>query len=218
MKKLFVLLLCLAALWGCNLKGSYYVENCQDFVVRDEGVLKNDYGVVYSITSTASNQVPVPMSDGQRYFLFFDILDADYHILLKNSIPVDALEAVPETDPVPEADDPVNIILFNISPYWLNFAITYYKGKESNYAHNFAVQYVREPATDVLCLTFYHDGNDENPASAQESSLDQVTKLFSIPLTGYDWTPAGVNFTCHVLQKNTEDAYEVVQHTYTTNN
>lgn len=218
MRKLIVLLLCLAAVCSCNLKGSYYVENCQDFVTREEGRLVNDYGVIYNVSDVASDQVMVPSVDGLRYFLTFDILNADYDIRLKNKIDVTTLQAIPATDPAPTAHDPVSIVLYSISPTWLNLGIRYYKGKESNFIHGFTAQYVHEPATDEITITLYHNGNDENPASADQESLEQVTQLFSIPLGFVGWTPAGVNLTCHVLQKKSDGTYEVKQMTYTSNN
>ncbi|MBR4774990.1 MAG: hypothetical protein IK008_02710 [Bacteroidales bacterium] len=218
MRKLSFLLLCLAAVCSCNLKGSYYVENCQDFVTRDEGSLINDYGVIYNVSDVASDKVVVPAVDGLRYFLSFDILNSNYDIRLKNTIEVSTLQALPATDPAPTAHDPVSIVLYNISPTWLNLGIRYYKGKESTYLHGFSAQYVHEPATDEITITLYHNGNDENPASADAETLEQVTQLLSIPLTGYGWTPAGVNITCHVLQKKSDGTYEVVQTTYTSNN
>lgn len=217
MKKLFILLLSLAAVWSCNLKGSYYVENCQDFVTLDEGYLINDYSVIYNVTSVASDKVIVPAVQGNRYFLYFDILNAEYDILLKNTMDVTTLQASP-AGLHPEAHDPVSIVLYNISPSWLNLGIRYYKGKESNFAHSFTAFYERNTATDEITISLYHDGNDENPASADTSTLEQVTQLFSIPLTGYGWTPSGVNITCHILQQKSDGTYEVVQTTYTSNN
>ena len=218
MRKLPVLLLCLAAIWSCNLKGSYYVENCQDFVTLSDGNLVNDYSVVYTLSNVASDNVIVPTVEGRRYFLTFDIINGNYDILLKNTIDINTLQALPAVGPVPEAHDPVSIVLYNISPTWLNLGIRYYNAKESNFIHSFSAQYVHEPATDEITITLYHNGNDENPASADEETLEQVTELFSIPLAGYGWTPAGVNLTCHVLQKSSDGTYSVKQVTYTSGN
>ena len=218
MKKLFVLLLCLAAVWSCNMTGSYYVENCQDFVTLSDGSLVNDYSVVYKISNVASDKVIVPSVDGRRYFLQFDIINGNYDILLKNTLDVSTLQAFPAGGLEPVAHDPVSLVLYNISPTWLNLGVRYYKAKESTFIHGFTAQYVHEPATDEITITLYHNGNDENPASADEETLEQTTQLISIPLTGYGWTPAGVNLTCHVLQKKSDGTYEVKQMTYTSNN
>ena len=216
MKKLFVLLLSLAAAWSCKMNGSYSYTNCQDFVTLDKGSLINDYGAVYFISQVESDKVPVPTESGRRYYLFFDILNSYGEILLKNSLPVSVLQPLPVTDPAPESHDPVSIVLSNISPNWLNLGISYYKVKGSEFVHSFSVQYEQDDASDNICFNLYHDGNDENPASvADGSSLEQETKMLSIPLTGYDWTPTGLLLTCHVLQPKDEGGYEVVQKTYT---
>lgn len=218
MRKFIVLLLCLTAFWSCKINGSYYVENCKDIVTLDEGSLINDYGVIYNLSDVASDKVVIPTVSGRRYYIVFDIMNANYDIRLKNTIDISNLQALPETDPAPTAHDPVSIVLYHISPNWLDLGFQYYKGKESTYIHGFNAQYVHEPGTDEITFTFYHSGNDENPASVSEEALEQVTQLFSIPLTGYGWTPTGVNITCHILQKTSDGTYEVKQITYTSNN
>ena len=111
MKKLFVLLLCLAAVWSCNMTGSYYVENCQDFVTLSDGSLVNDYSVIYNVSSVASDKVIVPSVDGRRYFLQFDIINGNYDILLKNTLDVSTLQAFPAGGLEPVAHDPVSRFL-----------------------------------------------------------------------------------------------------------
>ena len=78
MKKYFLLLVCcLAAAWSCKLEGTYNQSNVQDFVTLTEGQLVNDYGTVFTIKNVASDKVPVPTVEGQRYFLLFDILNVN---------------------------------------------------------------------------------------------------------------------------------------------
>lgn len=220
MKKLFALLLFLVAAWSCHMDGSYYVQNCQDFVTLSEGTLMNDYGVVYSISQVASDKVTVPTVSGKRYFLYFDILNANREILLKGTTDVNVLQALPVTDPAPAYHDPIALAFSSISPYYLNLQIAYYQVKGSDFYHRFCVQYAKDEETGMLVFNFYHDGNDENPASvADAETLEQVTRILSIPITGYGWTPSGLLFNCHVLQKKADDSgYEVVQNTYSSNN
>lgn len=219
MKKLFVLLLCLVAAWSCHMDGSYYFQNCQDFVTLQEGCLVNDYGVVYSISQVASDQVVIPTTSGRRYFLYFDILNANREILLKGTTDVSVLQPLPVTDPAPAYHDPIALAFSSISPYYLNLQIAYYQVKGSDFYHRFYVQYAKDEETGMLVYNFYHDGNDENPASvADTETLEQVSRILSIPVTGFDWTPSGLQFNCHVLQKKSDGSgYEVVQTSYLSN-
>ena len=219
MKKLIPLLLCLVAAWSCKMEGSFYYQNCQDFVTLTEGLLMNDYGVVYTISDVASDKVNIPTVSGRRYFLYFDIVNANQEILLKSTTDVSVPQVLPVTDPAPEAHDPIAISFNSISPSYLNLGIVFHKSKTSEYVHRFYVQYARDEETNNIVFYFYHDGNDENPASADISTLEEDSCIISIPLFGYDWTLSGLQFNCHVLQKKADDSgYEVVQRIYTSNN
>ena len=215
MKKYILLLCCLAAAWSCKLEGTYTQSNVQEFVTLSEGLLVNDYGTQFHISQVASDQVPVPNVEGKRYFLLFDILNANLDILLKKSTEVTTLSAAPAGEITPAFHDPVSVAFYNISPAYLNLGITYYRLKGSYYAHRFVVEYKKEQGTNYISYILYHDGDDENPASVDdENSLEQASQLLSIPLKQADWTPEGVNLTCHVLQKNEEGTYEIEQVTY----
>lgn len=216
MKKYFLLLVCcLAAAWSCKLEGSYNQSNVQDFVTLTEGQLVNDYGTVFTIRNVASDKVPVPTVEGKRYFLLFDILNVDLDITLKNSTEVTTLPVTPAEETAPPAHDPVSLAFYNITPSYLNLGLTYYRLKNSDLLHTFTVEYEKEKATNYITLILYHDGGDENPATVEdESALEEDYALLSIPLKQGDWTPSGVNLTCHVLQKNEEGAWEVTQTTY----
>lgn len=214
MRKFVLLLCCLAAAWSCKLDGTYYVQNTQDFVTLNEGVLVNDYGAVYHITQVASDKVPVPTNDGQRFFVLFDILNANYDILLKNSVPVPIPTPVPAGETT-EMGDPVGIALHNIGPNYLNLGINYYKLKGSSKIHSFSVQYKKETATNEITFLLCHDGGDENPAAVEdESTLEIATQMLSIPIKQGDWTPSGINLSCNILKEKAGGGYEVVPYVY----
>lgn len=215
MKKYILILCCLLAAWSCKLDGSYYVENTQDFVTLIDGVLANDNGVIYTLQSVASDKVPVPAVNGQRYFLVFDILDANLNILLKNSLTVPVMPALPAGEVVPPYDDPVNVGIYNIGPKYLNLGLTYYRAKNSDFSHTFQVQYAREAATNELNLYLYHGGNHENPAEVEDAStLETAVQMLSIPYGIYGWDPSGITLTVHILQKDGSGNWTVVQQTY----
>ena len=96
-----------------------------------------------------------------------------------------------EEEPVPH--DPIGIVSHWIGGGYLNLAINYYKGKDSQFEHTFLLRSSLDEATSVLHLYLFHDGNGENPPQKETSDLVVESGIFSLslgdePLSGLVFT------------------------------
>lgn len=212
MKKLLIPLVCgLFAICSCNLEGSYSATNVQDIVTIVEHQPMNDLGVQYTITKKA--QDTPELTEGNRYFMLFDILNRQYEISVKSASPVEILPAQ-AVDPAEEikGHDPIQIYFNWIGSRYMDLAIGYYFDEKSNYARTFQARYSLDEAS-TLNVFLYLDGNNENPASMDENNLKQNTHFVSIPIS--DWDFKAVTLTVDILT-STSEGYVIEQKTYST--
>lgn len=212
MKKLLIPLVCgLFAICSCNLEGSYSATNVQDIVTIVEHQPMNDLGVQYTITKKA--QDTPELTEGNRYFMLFDILNRQYEISVKSASPVEILPAQ-AVDPAEEikGHDPIQIYFNWIGSRYMDLAIGYYFDEKSNYARTFQARYSLDEAS-TLNVFLYLDGNNENPASMDENNLKQNTHFISIPIS--DWDFKAVTLTVDILT-STSEGYVIEQKTYPT--
>ena len=213
MKRLLIpFICCLVAAWSCTLgDATYYVENAQDIITINEGLLVNDNGIVFTMKEDATTS-SYRFEEGHRYFILFDVLDYSYHIRLKEVNPF----TYTTTEPLPEEEvtfnDPIRISYNSVSKnYWDVVFFTYQK-TNSNYAQQIFYYHEFDQTTGLLKLHIYVDGNNENPVTMEEKDLKVESHLVSIPLR-YFKNVTDFALTFDYLQKKNDGGYEIIRRT-----
>lgn len=209
MKKYIPGLLAFAlAVTACNLDEEFSATNITDLVtVESNTSLVNDYGTVYHITADMSDH---DWAIGDRLYALFDLLNSNYDITLKSYSKCIVIKPVPYPEgdfPVPMAD-PVIIDGNSISAGYVNLQLTYYKQKNSNFAHRILMYYKDKPDSQQMELYLVHQGNGENPANLEDDELETVTALFSFPLAGL--APGGSRRTVYLTYNELYNNSQVV--------
>ena len=187
-KYILPLLVCALAASACGLKDDFTAQNLTDLVtVQDNHALVNDYGVPYYVTSDLTDG---NYALGDRLLILFDVLNRNYDITLKTYLKSTILKPVPvENDEPSDIEDPVIIQASSISGGYVNLQFSYYRKKDSNYAHRIFMEYRDDTRSNFLNLFLLHDGNGENPSNFSTDQLEEVYALYSFPI--YDLIPSG---------------------------
>ncbi len=207
-KYLLPLVACLAA-WSCNLKGTYYIENADDFVTTRDSKLVNDYGATYTVTEDSSGKKW--KEEGMRSYIVFDITDRDYNITLKSVTPAIISEPVQNELANEDPHDPISPVKAFVSGGYLNMVINYYVQKGSDFLHTVSLLY-QKPEGGVMNLYLLHDGNNENPAYIDEDKLETVSKTYCFPLKELVNNTSGLSsltLTIDSLIAKSDEGYEV---------
>lgn len=203
-----LMLACLAA-GSCNLNGTYYIENADDFVTTRDSKLVNDYGATYTVTEDSSSKKW--KEEGLRSYIVFDIKDRDYNITLKSVTPATISEPVLKDLPNDDPHDPISPVKAFVSGGYLNMVFNYYIEKGSDFLHTISLLY-EKPESGIMKLYLMHDGNNENPAYMDEDKLETVSKTYSFPLKELVKNTSGVTslaLTIDSLIAKSDEGYEV---------
>ena len=213
MKKLLIpLLISLAAVWSCNIDGSYTAKNVNDIITVGDHGLVSDTGVQYTVTEVYKD-APA-MEVGKRYYIVFDILNNKYEISISHIVPVQVVQAEEKAQGEEiTAHDPIDVIFNWVGRSYMDLAFNYYYDKKSDCAHDVFVRYSITNG-GVLTLDIYHDGADENPSVMDIDDLKLGTRIISIPIG--QWEVSALVVTMDVLIKNTDGTYKVERKEYST--
>ena len=215
MKKLLIpILFALLPLWGCLKDGTYYAENAQDIVTVKDDNLVSDNGVKYVVTENASSNKDWK-TEGSRYFMVFDILNAQLDIRIKSLYKIIIQEAEPaptsETDLLPT--DPVYFYFARLSPHYLDLGLWLYKAEGTECGHEVFFRY-QDKGDEILDIHIYHNGNGENPVNMEESKLKTENRFYSIPLD--DFSATTINVYAHMVGYDTEGKLVITEQQYGT--
>ncbi len=195
------------SLSACVLKDEFTMENVSDFInVTDEGVLVNDNGLVYNLTTDASDGL---WRNHPRFYCSFDVLNSNFDIMLRNYIPA-VVENMTDTSADPDMEgctwlDPVVVLANGVSGGYVNIIANLYRDKNSAYDHKLHMYYVDDDVKDELHLYLVHDGNGENPVLASsDASLESFSAVYSFSLKGI--VPEGNSRTVFINFKTIDNS------------
>ena len=214
MKRLLIpFICCLLAAWSCSIgDATYYVENAQEIITVNEGLLVNDNGIVFTMKEDATTS-SYRFEEGYRYHIRFDVLDYSYHIRLKEVNPITYTAA----EPLPEGEitfnDPIIRQYSVISKNYWDLAFYTYRAANSNYAQQVHYYYTFDQTMGLLNLHVYVDGNNENPTTMEEKDLKADLHLVSIPLSSFK-NLVDFSLTHDILSKKSDGTYEIIRRTY----
>ena len=207
-KIILTLMACALAATSCNLDDQFSATNVSDLVTNRNSRFFSDYGQEYTVVTDNTDHL---WKDGERLLIYFDIVNRDYDIVLKDYSKCTISKPTPLSGEEPDlGEDPLTIDGSTLSGGYANFQFSYYREKGSDLLQDITMEYTDDSETIHLYLILH--GNGKNPATTSKDNLETVTVTYCFPLVGL--APSGESRKLTLTFKTLNENNEIVAKTH----